>query len=73
MTGQVDYLVVFFTTTAGAGGELLGSDEKELVQLVWQLVDLKNKTVTKKTEKRILGIVSFRMECSGELKCSNYG
>uniref|UniRef100_A0A3P9KRI9 Epithelial splicing regulatory protein 1 n=1 Tax=Oryzias latipes TaxID=8090 RepID=A0A3P9KRI9_ORYLA len=51
MTGQVDYLVVFFTTTAGASGELLGSDEKELVQLLWQLVDLKNKTVTKKTEK----------------------
>ncbi|RVE62627.1 hypothetical protein OJAV_G00159250 [Oryzias javanicus] len=50
MTGQVDYLVVFFTTTAGAGGELLGSDEKELVQLVWQLVDLKNKTLGRVNE-----------------------
>uniref|UniRef100_H2LYN9 Epithelial splicing regulatory protein 1 n=1 Tax=Oryzias latipes TaxID=8090 RepID=H2LYN9_ORYLA len=62
MTGQVDYLVVFFTTTAGACGELLGSDEKELVQLVWQLVDLKNKTVTKKTEKRILGIFDLQLK-----------
>lgn len=45
MTAQVDYLVVLFTATSGAGGELLGSDEKELVQLVWQLVDVKNKKV----------------------------
>lgn len=45
MTAQVDYLVVFFTATSGASGELLGSDEKELVQLVWQLVDVKNKKV----------------------------
>ena len=42
MTAQVDYLVVVFTATSGASGELLGSDEKELVQLVWQLVDVKN-------------------------------
>lgn len=45
MTAQVDYLVVLFTATSGASGELLGSDEKELVRLVWQLVDLKNKKV----------------------------
>lgn len=45
MTAQVDYLVVVFTATSGASGELLGSDERELVQLVWQLVDVKNKTV----------------------------
>lgn len=45
MSAQVDYLVVLFTATSGASGELLGSDEKELVQLVWQLVDVKNKKV----------------------------
>ena len=45
MTAQVDYLVLFFTTTSGASGDLLGSDEKEIVQLVWQLVDLKNQKV----------------------------
>jgi len=42
---QVDYLAVLFANTSGASGDLLGSDEKELVQLVWQLVDLKNKKV----------------------------
>lgn len=45
MTAQVDYLVVLFTATSGASGELLGSDERELVRLVWQLVDVKNKQV----------------------------
>ncbi|KAK5922337.1 hypothetical protein CgunFtcFv8_019610 [Champsocephalus gunnari] len=50
MTAQVDYLVVFFTATSGASGELLGSDEKELVQLVWQLVDVKNKQMGKVNE-----------------------
>lgn len=45
MTAQVDYLVVAFTATSGASGDLLGSDEKELVQLVWQLVDVQNKKV----------------------------
>lgn len=48
MTAQVDYLVVLFTATSGASGELLGSDERELVQLAWQLVNLKtNKVITK--------------------------
>ncbi|XP_029958093.1 epithelial splicing regulatory protein 1 isoform X2 [Salarias fasciatus] len=50
MTAQVDYLVVLFTATSGASGELLGSDEKELVQLVWQLVDVKNKQLGKVNE-----------------------
>ncbi|XP_042345756.1 epithelial splicing regulatory protein 1 isoform X3 [Plectropomus leopardus] len=50
MTAQVDYLVVVFTATSGASGELLGSDEKELVQLVWQLVDVKNKKLGKLNE-----------------------
>ncbi|XP_068180771.1 epithelial splicing regulatory protein 1 isoform X1 [Antennarius striatus] len=50
MTAQVDYLVVLFTTTSGASGELLGSDERELVQLVWQLVDIKNRKLGKVNE-----------------------
>ncbi|XP_078109116.1 epithelial splicing regulatory protein 1 isoform X5 [Sander vitreus] len=50
MTAQVDYLVVIFTATSGASGELLGSDEKELVQLVWQVVDVKNKKLGKVNE-----------------------
>lgn len=48
MTAQVDYLVVLFTATSGASGELLGSDERELVQLTWQLVNLKSKKVITK-------------------------
>uniref|UniRef100_A0A3Q1CR10 RRM domain-containing protein n=1 Tax=Amphiprion ocellaris TaxID=80972 RepID=A0A3Q1CR10_AMPOC len=47
MTAQVDYLAVLLAATSGASGELLGSDEKELVRLVWQLVDVKNKKVRK--------------------------
>ncbi|XP_074540178.1 epithelial splicing regulatory protein 1 isoform X2 [Halichoeres trimaculatus] len=50
MTAQVDYLVVVFTATSGASGELLGSDEKELQRLVWQLVDVKNKKFGKVNE-----------------------
>ncbi|XP_071772895.1 epithelial splicing regulatory protein 1 isoform X4 [Centroberyx gerrardi] len=50
MTAQVDYLVVLFTTTSGASGDLLGSDEKELVRLVWQLLDVKNKKLGKVNE-----------------------
>lgn len=50
MTAQVDYLAVVFAATSGASGELLGSDEKELVQLVWQLVDVKNKKLGKVNE-----------------------
>ncbi|XP_013871085.1 epithelial splicing regulatory protein 1 [Austrofundulus limnaeus] len=50
MTAQVDYLAVVFTTTSGAAGELLGSDEKDLLRLVWQLVDVKNKTLGRVNE-----------------------
>uniref|UniRef100_A0A3B3U5S0 Epithelial splicing regulatory protein 1 n=1 Tax=Poecilia latipinna TaxID=48699 RepID=A0A3B3U5S0_9TELE len=50
MTAQVDYLVVVFTATSGASGELLGSDEKDLVQLVWQLVNVNTKTLGKVNE-----------------------
>ncbi|XP_048881044.1 epithelial splicing regulatory protein 1 isoform X4 [Brienomyrus brachyistius] len=43
MTANVDYLVALFCTTSGASGNQLGSDEKEIIQLVWQVVDLANK------------------------------
>uniref|UniRef100_A0A667XHS5 Epithelial splicing regulatory protein 1 n=1 Tax=Myripristis murdjan TaxID=586833 RepID=A0A667XHS5_9TELE len=54
MTEQVDYLAVLFTATSGASGDLLGSDEKELVQLVWQLVDVKNKKVKLHFSKAVI-------------------
>ncbi|KAG8441816.1 hypothetical protein GDO86_010844 [Hymenochirus boettgeri] len=40
-----DYLVVLFTTTAGAHGSKLGSDEKEVIQLLWKVINLANKKV----------------------------
>ncbi|XP_030639288.1 epithelial splicing regulatory protein 1 isoform X2 [Chanos chanos] len=43
MTVNPDILVLLFTTTAGASEDQLGSDEKELVQLVWQVVNLTTK------------------------------
>uniref|UniRef100_A0A8D0HG01 Epithelial splicing regulatory protein 1 n=1 Tax=Sphenodon punctatus TaxID=8508 RepID=A0A8D0HG01_SPHPU len=45
MTASPDYLVILFATTAGAPGAKLGSDEKELIQLLWEVVDLANKKV----------------------------
>lgn len=45
MTVNPDYLVLLFTTTSGASGDQLGTDEKEIVQLVWQVVDLTTKKV----------------------------
>nr|XP_033798284.1 epithelial splicing regulatory protein 2 isoform X2 [Geotrypetes seraphini] len=38
-----DSLVVLFGATAGANGAKLGSDERELILLVWQVVDLHSK------------------------------
>uniref|UniRef100_A0A8B9G8Y3 Epithelial splicing regulatory protein 2 n=1 Tax=Amazona collaria TaxID=241587 RepID=A0A8B9G8Y3_9PSIT len=38
-------LVVLFGATAGAHGAKLGSDERELILLVWQVVDLRSKKV----------------------------
>jgi len=46
MTVNPDYLVLLFTTTSGASGDQLGTDEKEIVQVVWQVVDLATKKVT---------------------------
>ncbi|XP_033011485.1 epithelial splicing regulatory protein 1 isoform X1 [Lacerta agilis] len=43
MTTSPGYLVILFGTTAGANGARLGSDERELIQLLWKVVDLANK------------------------------
>lgn len=37
--------MVLFGITAGATGAKLGSDEKELILLLWKVVDLSNKKV----------------------------
>lgn len=70
MTAQVDYLVVLFAATSGASGELLGSDEKELVQLLWQLVDVKNKKVKSYLTAEVLIIVKHRYSEAGNVAAS---
>ncbi|KAJ8333774.1 hypothetical protein SKAU_G00410930 [Synaphobranchus kaupii] len=47
MASHSDTLVVFFGETAGANGGKLGSDEREIILLVWQIVDLREKKVGK--------------------------
>lgn len=46
MTASPDYLVILFVTTAGTNGSRLGSDERELLQLLWKVVDLRSKEVS---------------------------
>lgn len=70
MTAQVDYLVVLFTATSGASEELLGSDERELVQLTWQLVNLKSKKVITKYQDTLL--ITDNYSEAGNLEV-NYG
>ncbi|XP_077577288.1 epithelial splicing regulatory protein 1 isoform X1 [Stigmatopora nigra] len=65
MTAQVDYLVVLCAATSGAGGELLGSDEKELARLLWQQVDVNNKKLGKINE---LVIKSEESDLADDLK-----
>ncbi|KAI5088728.1 epithelial splicing regulatory protein 2 isoform X1 [Silurus meridionalis] len=48
-----DTLVVFFGATAGANGGKLGSDEREIILLVWQIVDLHEKKVGKLQQRLI--------------------
>ncbi|XP_026992883.1 epithelial splicing regulatory protein 2 isoform X2 [Tachysurus fulvidraco] len=47
MASHSDTLVVFFGATAGANGGKLGSDEREIILLVWQIVDLHENKVGK--------------------------
>ena len=45
MTEKLDCLVALFVATSGTSGDELGTDERELVQLVWQVVDLESNKV----------------------------
>lgn len=40
------HVVSMFLATGGAGGHLLGSDEKEIIYLVFGIIDLQNKEVS---------------------------
>lgn len=56
MTASPDYLVVLFGITAGATGAKLGSDEKELILLLWKVVDLANKKVFLHVSVQMIGV-----------------
>lgn len=45
------HVVSMFLATGGAGGHLLGSDEKEIIYLVFGIIDLQNKEVSDQTTK----------------------
>ncbi|KAM9493261.1 epithelial splicing regulatory protein 2 isoform 2-T3 [Clarias gariepinus] len=53
MASHSDTLVVFFGATAGANGGKLGSDEREIILLVWQIVDLHEKKVGKLQQRLV--------------------
>lgn len=40
------YVVPMYLATCGAGGQLLGSDEKEIIYLVFGIIDLQTKEVS---------------------------
>lgn len=48
---QPKYAVSLYLATAGIGGHLLGSDEKEIIYLVFGIVDLQNKEVSDQNER----------------------
>lgn len=43
---QPQHVVSMFLATAGAGGHLLGADEKEIIYLLFGIIDLQNKEVS---------------------------
>lgn len=45
------HVVSMFLATGGAGGNLLGSDEKEIIYLVFGIIDLQNKEVSDQTNE----------------------
>lgn len=52
---QSKYIVSMFLATGGASGNLLGSDEREIIYLVFGIINLQNKEVSdhiSETKKR---------------------
>lgn len=64
--------MVLFGITAGATGAKLGSDEKELILLLWKVVDLANKKVFLHVSVQIIGECGKSLKKFGESvnKCS---
>lgn len=61
MASHSDTLVVFFGATAGANGGKLGSDEREIILLVWQIVDLHEKKVRTFVSPSLYGLCVTRV------------
>jgi hypothetical protein len=40
-SSQNGYIIAMYLATCGAGGHLLGSDEKEIIYLVFGIIDMK--------------------------------
>ncbi|RMC15149.1 hypothetical protein DUI87_07331 [Hirundo rustica rustica] len=69
MTASPDYLVILFVTTAGTNGARLGSDERELLQLLWKVVDLRSKEFNQSVSNELnIGVgTSFCFCTDGQL------
>lgn len=61
------YAVSMFLATAGVGGHLLGSDEKEIIYLVFGIIDLQNKEVSDHPTRSIREIPEKHV--FGQLRC----
>jgi hypothetical protein len=46
MVQESKYVVSMYLATGGASGNLLGSDEKEIIYLVFGIIDAQNKEVS---------------------------
>ncbi|KAL8181915.1 UNVERIFIED_CONTAM: hypothetical protein K2H54_034340 [Gekko kuhli] len=69
MTTSPDYLVILFGATAGANGARLGSDERELIRLLWKVVDLASKKFNQSVSNELnIGVgTSFCLCTDGQL------
>lgn len=71
MASHSDTLVVFFGATAGANGGKLGSDEREIILLVWQIVDLHEKKVRTSLTRSFVVRFSFVVNVCGTVCISS--
>lgn len=61
------YVVSMYLATCGAGGNLQGSDEKEIVYLVYGIIDVQTKEVRRSSLIDFAGIKNVS-HCSAGLK-----
>lgn len=65
------HVISMYLATCGANGFMLGSDEKEIIYLVFGIIDLKNKEVS--DQKKYLDIFTASSSSSGKRRmCSAF-